>query len=591
MHVHSKLMCCLTALNRKVAYTALLGLTLATGIGVSHSFYERTKIAWKSYSQVTKPFYSGSPFVDARRMPVRSFLPENESLYLYVSRDEESDPDIRALHIGLLWECLPQKVIQVTTNLSPKVNYLATSVYNGGCPVTDKGPYVSLDTEVDGPVWGRVRALNEKRPAIRIAPSPVREFAGIIIPILLMFGCLIVRGWAGLASGLLLFSIGMSFPPLLGFSPSPYFVALITASILGCFLVLKRRKQKLLLFSGDFYHLRFAPILATLILFGILGFLTLSHTFSTPNGLGVVGGKAKLLFLSKGIPLDFFSASAWEVLQPAYPPGLCLFTLGCYGAAGGCGEWLTQLLTCIFSGLCCLCLCRRFSVTLPGILLIVWIFSTFLSIDALLMATYFYPEPLMLLFLLIGTETVLCTRNINLGWLLIGACGWFKIEGILYLPILWLAVRMISGNKRGSLIGLLIGLFLPLIWLVYSRYLGASVYDYAPLTEPDILQMEKALYSFVHLAFFEPWRYGFAYPLACCVVFVPSLRTNPLLIVTAAMIPLLLTFIWIFGISRVPDFEWHLRSLARLLWPPAILFLSVFSRRLLHLLRTKQQAF
>ena len=30
---------------------------------------------------------------------------------------------------------------------------------------------------------------------------------------------------------------------------------------------------------------------------------------------------------------------------------------------------------------------------------------------------------------------------------------------------------------------------------------------------------------------------------------------------------------WVFGISRAPDFAWHLRSLDRLLWPPAVLFL------------------
>jgi len=27
---------------------------------------------------------------------------------------------------------------------------------------------------------------------------------------------------------------------------------------------------------------------------------------------------------------------------------------------------------------------------------------------------------------------------------------------------------------------------------------------------------------------------------------------------------------WVFGISRAPDFAWHLRSLDRLLWPPAV---------------------
>ena len=49
------------------------------------------------------------------------------------------------------------------------------------------------------------------------------------------------------------------------------------------------------------------------------------------------------------------------------------------------------------------------------------------------------------------------------------------------------------------------------------------------------------------LAFREPWQYGFVFPVACALPFFRRFRT--------------------------PDFAWHLKSLARLLWPPAVLFL------------------
>ena len=54
------------------------------------------------------------------------------------------------------------------------------------------------------------------------------------------------------------------------------------------------------------------------------------------------GGRAKLLYLSSGVPDGFFTDPARSTLQPAYPPGFALLTLGCYGLAGGCGEWLKE---------------------------------------------------------------------------------------------------------------------------------------------------------------------------------------------------------------------------------------------------------
>ena len=72
--------------------------------------------------------------------------------------------------------------------------------------------------------------------------------------------------------------------------------------------------------------------------------VTLCHTLSPPNGLGVSGGRAALWLLSGGVPEGFFSDPALATFQPSYPPGLALLTLGAWGAAGGVGEWLTQLL-------------------------------------------------------------------------------------------------------------------------------------------------------------------------------------------------------------------------------------------------------
>ena len=536
--------------------------------GNSPSVWERVRISVREYPRtLTCPFNSGDPVIDERRALVREHLPADEPLYLFEPSGKGLTSRLRTMRICLAWEAMPQKVIPFTdTSLPPQMNYLATAVYEGPLPVKED-TFISLAQATEGPVWAQRELMKEKTPRDIPALSSWREFMGLLAPMLVMLGGAVLGGWAGLGTCLLAFSVGMGIPPLLGFTPSPVFVlGLMSVILCGQWLAIK--KQKIFGLSVlESTNFRIALIF-TFVLFALLAFLTLSHTFTSPNGLGVFGGKAKLLYLAGRIPSDFFTDPAWVTLQPAYPPGFALTTLGCYGLAGCCGEWLTQLLPCIFSAIICLFICVRFPISAAF-----WVAVTFLGFQSLWMSSLYYAEPIMLLLLLIGVDTILRKSGSVLGWVLVGGCGWMKTEGFLFLPFLWLALRLTDGKTRAPLHGLALGLVLPLWWLVWSRLHGATLYDYAPVYLPDFEQIGAAIVETLRLGFLEPWRYGFVFPLACVMPFIPQLRTRPMLAGIAVLLGYTMTIWWVFGISRAPDFEWHLRSLERLLWAPVILFL------------------
>lgn len=558
-------------------------LTLLTVVGNIPALYERFQVACDTAgSWQGQPINTGIQLFNERRLCIRENLPPGETLHLYAPSSKGLPSTLRSLHLGLIWEALPQKVIICDIHELAHAQYITTSLYEGGCPVTNR-ECVCIGTKGNSAaLWAHGQDVSKHASAKRTTPSCWREGAGVMALLVFITLCSRLGGWLGLGSGLLLFSVGMVVPPFVGFTPGIVYVfALYVATILAVYGFF--RKQDRITRIG--LHLYGALALAMgLLLFLCYSVLTLTHTFVAPNGLGVYGGKAKLLYLAGGFPVDFFISPAWTTLQPAYPPGFACVTLGCYGLAGGCGEWLTQLLPCVFMALSAAYLVHQRGIVinkkgrnlLLSVSLFVWVIGLFLGATPVWITTLYYAEPLMLLFCLIGVDRILRCHGSLIGWILVGACGWVKTEGVVLLLALWLALRLVHGRQRVSIYHLLLGLALPLIWFIYSRGQGATLYDYAPLWMPELGRLSKAVSGLFRLGFLEPWRYGFIYPIACLTFFVPHWRKTDLPVATLMLFLCMCAFVWILGISRAPDVEWHLLSLERLLFVPAIIWLFVF---------------
>ena len=337
------------------------------------------------------------------------------------------------------------------------------------------------------------------------------------------------------------------------------------------------------------------PVLCVVVFFAFASALALAHTFMAPTGLGVHGGKAKLFYLSGGIPNGFFVDKAFSSYQPAYPPGLALLTLVAYMVAGGCGEWLTQLIP-LFAATATLWLAVRRGVGCGWSTL--WITAAFLGEQTLQMATLHYAEPFVAMLSLLGWIRLRECRSDLVGWMLLGSCGIFKAEGLVVVVVaVWaaLGIGAVATARRtcSGLVGeavfkwvkwLVVASALPLTWHIGCRLAGGEFYDYAPIWEFDYGRLCTAAVYLLKIAFFEPWRYGFIYPIAMVIVLGAIVcrlgRRNafpPVEMLAAALVAIIClgAFAFVYSLSKAPDFSWHLWSSAsRLLWVPSLFLLS-----------------
>ena len=213
------------------------------------------------------------------------------------------------------------------------------------------------------------------------------------------------------------------------------------------------------------------------IVFVMLTTLTLTHTLTSPNGLGVYAGKAKLFLASGGIPSGFFTSPEYAIYQPSYPPGLTLAALGAYVVSCACGDWLVQLILPFTFFLLVLELadCASRLIALAVVLAMV-------SVPvAIKMAGGFYAEPLAALVLTMGLHRI-WRRGDWAGWLMAGASGLFRHECIVLVIALW-AVEKLSGTGA-KWRHLAVASVFSFAWESFASIAGAKVYDFDFCSSP-----------------------------------------------------------------------------------------------------------
>ena len=221
--------------------------------------------------------------------------------------------------------------------------------------------------------------------------------------------------------------------------------------------------------------------LCALGVFVALATVTVVHPLLPPNGLGVYGGKAKLLYLLHGLPADFWTSRDFAVFQRAYPPGLALLAWLVDTLAGGCGERLVQLLVPAALALVLL----EFAVEGASRRALAAASLVVLSPVAFALAAGFYAEPFAALCLVCGLHAVKHACRVG-GALLAGGAAVFRLEGGL-LAMVFVALLMWPRLRccRGTIVLAAAGLPM-LVWQLVCRLTGAQLEDLGFAWLPDV---------------------------------------------------------------------------------------------------------
>lgn len=476
--------------------------------------------AWREYG-----YRGNSQYTDAYRELVNQFAPfDGDVYYCCDASDGRLQPAERSVHLALSWELCPTPVRFGSVDDVDDADVIVISRFRRvrfhGYRSIAENDYAALWLRDGIPAPKTSRTLNV---------GPLREMAGVIF---------------------------------LGFS---------ALGIGGLFLC-----RGGLWFQGGWWCL----LGFVAIVFVVTGGLALTHTFVAPTGLGIYGGKAKLLFFHGGVPPDFFTAASYSTFQPAYPPGLALLTLVSYLVSGCCGEWLTQLISVIAMALLATFLFSRTDLTTARLLIL----AAMLTPVSLRLSSYYYAEPIVALFILVGWERIRDRNGKTGDWVLMGIAGLFKNEGCVLFAICWTAIRLTDGRRRASWFGLVAGLALPFAWHVGCRLVGGTLYDFAAPWNPDVMRLWITFCMVVREMLLCPWRYAFVCPLMLVLLAArpfwvrltgkPPMSLPELYAATFVLGLSVVSFAYILSLSRAPDFYWHLStSLPRLLWAPSILLL------------------
>ena len=527
-----------------IVFSFLFAATLAGNWSGLQKFADRA--VQDAVIMCVRGYCGNGEHADAFRELVERRLPPGESLYYCSSSwTGRLEPAERETHLALSWARSPDPVRFGPSEMAGDALAIVTSRFR---KVDFPGYWLAGEND-QAVLWRRGDPVRATQVGSQISrPKPWREKVSIIV------------------------------------------LCALIASFVS--LVLPRWQKYRLLEAGDLSGgTSVITVLCAIAFLALATTLALTHTFMAPAGLGVNGGKAKLFYLSDGFPVDFFTNPAFSSYQPAYPPGMALLTLFAYWVAGGCGEWLTQVVTVFVTALTLWLTAGRGEGSRGAVL---WIMATFMGEQTLQIATLYYAETFVALLSLLGWARL---REDVLGWMLLGVAGVFKTEGFVLTFAVWVAfgIHAIS-TSRDSASGVVrptfltwvkclsVASFLPLSWHLACRMAGAGFYDYAPLWAPDFARLGVAASYLLRTAFLEPWRYGFAYPVAVLAVVAMIVWKSgknsralfaPLPVAALTALICLAAFACVYSFSQAPNLQWHLwSSAARLLWAPSLFVLT-----------------
>lgn len=559
-------------LRRCVGTAAVLTLILnANSVARLYQHGFSSEHAW-SYG-----FRGASENVDAaRRMTVRACAAGGAVAYC-PPYDGWLTPVDRSRILAMSWETAPLPVTYGRASEFRGCDYVVSSAHG----VEDEmrnglgDQYHIVDTDGGLNLWSRAK----KDYLPRMGEMLTHTFGGIVATAVLaaFVGLLFCVGRAeGVVFGVGLSTVLTFVQAICLQSIDPVWHALVLASSFAVVWILRRigilrGAASVSTLRGNGQRERAVCVCLGVALLCAYGVLTLTHTFVAPNGLGTVGGKARLMLLARGFPPGFFVDPTFMLYQPAYPPGGALFLLGGYMITGICDEWMIQLLNCLLMSMLAFLLFSR--VRNWALRLLVLAF--FLSPLAVRLATLLYPEVWVGLCVIAGWVRIRRNSLDWAGWFAIGLSGWFKNEGIVYLCVLACASLIFSRrNERLPILPrVCCAIMLPLSWHIGCRTCGASLDGYSSIFAASPLKGWLGLLKLVSYSFLQSWRYAFVFPMSAICFVWGSFRPRAFKIAWTGTLLAFCAFSVIYAMSSACDFSWHLESAERVLWVPALLLL------------------
>ena len=306
-----------------------------------------------------------------------------------------------------------------------------------------------------------------------------------------------------------------------------------------------------------------------------LGTVALSHPLLPPNGLGVYGGKAKLLYECGGFPEAFMQSPGGKVLQPSYPPGLVLLAYLHFALSGGCGDRLVQMLGVFAMAGVCLSLLRKSSGLRDALPVLLFC----LCPVAVRMSAGFYAEPFAALMLLTGWSVAGRGRRIA-GAFVMGLAGSFRPEAGVVAAVFAAGACLVGCRCREWPAAFAASVAPAFAWFVVCKLLG-----WETLPDWDVVAVPK-LARIAYASWIEAKTLGLlALPIAMLVFLLrPFHRLSPSRNVARSLVPMTLLLLAIpaaCGFYAGPHPEWMAENtIPRLVWyVAAVPFLELVDSR------------
>ena len=214
--------------------------------------------------------------------------------------------------------------------------------------------------------------------------------------------------------------------------------------------------------------------------FVTMGVVAVSHPLTPPNGLGVYGGKAKLVFECGGVPEGFWRLPLYSHFQPAYPPGLTIVSLLHFALSGGCGDRLVQLVVPFALALLLLEMswpAGGWRAALPAAMFAV-------SPVGVRLSSGFYAEPFAALSLLVGWNAMRKGRVFS-GAVAMGLTALFRPEGGVVALVFAAAYMLSAPQAHRSWKGVALLFAVAAVWPAFCLCVGCRLPDWDLSRRPD----------------------------------------------------------------------------------------------------------